>query len=110
MPYIDVKLSCGLSNEKEELLKAAFGRLIADIPGKTEDYFMVKFEDNCRLWFRGKNSNPIAFVNVMLYGKAEASAYQKLSEDILALLKNEMNVQPTNAYVKFEEVPNWFWG
>lgn len=110
MPYIDVSLSDVLAQETEQQLKSAFGKLIERIPGKTEDYLMVQFHDRCRLWFRGKNEEPNAMVNVMLYGKAGQADYQHLADGILEALSQTAGVPVSNIYVKFEEVPNWFWG
>ncbi len=110
MPYISVNLSSALSSEKEEILKKEFGELIQTIPGKTEERLMLEFQDNCRLWFKGQNNAPIAFINVMLYGKSEHEFYQALADKTIALLNRELDVPSANIYVKFEEVPNWFWG
>lgn len=110
MPFIDVRLNCSLTAEKEEELKAGFGRLIEEIPEKTEGSLMMQFSDNCRLWHGGEKGFPIALVNVMLLGSSTRAAYQSFSNGCIALLEKELGVAGNHVYVKFEEVPNWFWG
>lgn len=110
MPFIDVNISTQLTFEKERTLKAQFGKIICEIPGKTEGSVMIQFKDNARLWFRGSNESPMAFVNVMLYGKAQESNYRVFSEKTMDLLNREMGIEKSNIYIKFEEVANWFWG
>ncbi|WP_099204283.1 phenylpyruvate tautomerase MIF-related protein [Scatolibacter rhodanostii] len=110
MPYIDVNLSSALSVEKETILKKEIGQLIALIPGKTESSLMIQFKDCCRLWYNGKNEEPIAFVNVMLLGKASKDSYDALTGGLIQLFQQEMDVPAANTYVKFEEVPDWCWG
>ena len=34
------------------------GKVIELVPGKSEEYLLLEFEDNCRLWLRGKNDEP----------------------------------------------------
>lgn len=110
MPFIDVKTSNPVTGEQEKTIKTALGEAISLIPGKSESSLMIQFQDNCRLWFRGQNESPIAFVNVMLYGKSEPSACQKAADEVIGILEKEAGVPKSNIYVKFEEVSNWFWG
>lgn len=107
MPFVDVKVSCGIDRAQEEAIKAGLGQAIALIPGKSESSLMVQFSDNCRLWFGGQQDGPIAFLNVMIYGASTGEAYNSFSDSAIALLQKELGAK--HVYVKFEEVPNWFW-
>lgn len=109
MPYIDVNVNCEISEEKEVALKAALGEIIAVIPGKSEGSLMIQFKDNCRLWHSGENG-PVAFINVMLLGSAPKDAYKGFADRVIALFHKELGIDGQHIYVKFEEVPNWFWG
>lgn len=110
MPYIDFKVSTELSSEKEALLKTELGKIITEIPGKTESRLMVEFSDNCRLWYAGTNDEASAFVNVMLYGSASEEAYKSLADKTIELISSELSIPKNRIYLKFEEVSNWFWG
>ncbi len=107
MPLIDVRVSETLSRQKEESLKTQLGQAISLIHGKSEGSLMVQFSDNCRLWFGGSQEGPIVFVNVMLYGTASQEDYQAFSDRVIPLLEQELGAK--HVYLKFEEVPNWFW-
>lgn len=107
MPFLDVKLSCELTQEKEVALKAAFGEAVSLIPGKSEGSLMIGFSDHCRLWMGGKQEGSIAFVNLMIYGASESQNYKAFSTRVIEILEEELGID--HIYVRFEEVPNWFW-
>ena len=108
MPYISVKTSVSVSPEKEKAIKAKLGEDIA-LLGKSEAWLMVEIEDDRRLWFKGKNDAPMAFVEVKLLGKASSAAYEKLTGAVCELLQKELSVSPSNTYVKYEEIEHWGW-
>ena len=107
MPFIDVKVSCPLERAQELSLKAELGKAIALIPGKSEGSLMVQFTDSCRLWFGGAQDGPIAMVNVMLYGSASDESCEKFSQAVIPLFQRELGA--SHVYLKFEEVPHWYW-
>lgn len=109
MPYIDVNVNCEITEEKEMTLKTALGEIISEIPGKSEDSLMIQFHDRCHLWHAGDNSGRIAFINVMLLGSAPKDAYKTFSDRVIDLFHTELEIDKNHSYVKFEEVPNWFW-
>lgn len=54
MPFIGSKVSVKISKEKEEIIKKKLGEAIKLIPGKSETFLMVGFEDNYSLYFGGE--------------------------------------------------------
>ena len=54
MPFINSKISISITEEQEETVKSRLGQAIATIPGKSENWLMVGFEPEYRLYFRGK--------------------------------------------------------
>ncbi len=109
MPFIDVRTSGELGEKQETELKAELGKAIALIPGKAESHLMVQFTDHCRLWFGGKRpeNGPIVFVNVMLYGAAEPRYYEAFQNTVIPLMEEKLGAE--SVYLKFEEVPHWYW-
>lgn len=107
MPFIDVKFSGEISAAQETELKADLGKAIALIPGKAESHLMVQFTDHCRLWFGGEQDGPIVFVNVMLYGASTPEHYGAFQDYVIPLLEKKLGAK--TVYLKFEEVPNWYW-
>ena len=79
MPFINTRTSAEISKEQEILLKEKMGKAISLI-GKSESWLMLNFEDNCRLYFKGDNSKNMAIIEVALFGKANNSQYDALTE------------------------------
>ena len=52
MPCIQTKVNVPLSAEQKEVLKTELGKAISLIPGKSENWLMLTFEDNCSIFFR----------------------------------------------------------
>lgn len=109
MPYINSKVTVNLTEEKTEILKKELGSIISDIPGKSENYLMVGFEDNYSLYFQGKKLEYGAFIEVKIYGKSSKSALNEMTKDLCDLFKRELNIPGESIYVKYEEVENWGW-
>lgn len=109
MPFIGTKVSTTLSKEKEIKLKEKLGQAIAILPGKSERSLMLEFEDNCRLYFRGDNSAPMAYVEVKILGTSTKEYFSKLSAAICEMLEDELSISPENVYIKYEEVTHWGW-
>lgn len=106
MPFIHAKFTGTVTPEKETELKSALGEAIT-LLGKPERYLMVEIEDNRRLYFGGKNDQPIAFFDVSLLHSAPRASYEKLTARLCEIAKDTMDVDGGNVYVKFEETENW---
>ncbi len=106
MPFINAKFSDTVTPEKEIEIKSALGEAIT-LLGKPERYLMVEIEDNRRLYFGGKNDQPIAYFDVSLLHSAPRQSYEKLTARLCEIAKEYMNVDGSNVYVKFEETENW---
>ncbi len=109
MPYINTKVSVGVPKEKEENIKKKLGKAIELIPGKSEQWLMVAFEENCSLYFKGSAEKPMAFVEVKLFGRSTKDAYQKLTAEITTILKEELSIPADCVYVTYTEVDHWGW-
>ena len=109
MPYIEAKVSCTLTKEQTELLKAGFGKAIECIPGKSESWLMVNIEDGKKLWFKGDASAETAFIAVSVFGKASAGAYENLTKSICALMSEICGISPDRTYVTYSEYDKWGW-
>lgn len=83
------------------------GKAIEILPGKTEDWLMLSFEDECSLYFKGESDRKIAYVEVKLLGKSTKEAYDKLTSEITKILNQELDITPDSIYVKYEEVTYW---
>ena len=106
MPFINTKTSVEITSEQETLLKEKMGEAIRHI-GKSESWLMLNFDDNCRMYFKGKNKEPMAMVEIALFGKASDSQYDALTEELTKEIASILNISPANIYIKYEEVEHW---
>lgn len=109
MPFIDSKVNISISEEKEKELKTRLGQAVTLIPGKSEAWLMTGFEDNYHLYFRGDNSQPIAFIEVKAFGSENRSAFNALTEEITKIFNEILGIEPDHIYIKYEAVANWGW-
>ncbi len=107
MPMISTKTTTPITSEQEIILKEKLGKAIEILPGKTETWLMLGFEDNCRLWFRGDNSNPLAYVEVSALGKINPSNAEDLTAEICKIFKEVLGIDGSGIYVKYEETDKW---
>ena len=106
MPFINVKTNVNVSKEESDLIKTSLGKSISLLPGKSETWLMVEIESNEMMYFQGSN-NPCAMVKVDLYGSSSKDNYNKLASAITSLLSDELKIDSSRIYVRFEEVSNW---
>lgn len=109
MPFINSKISTKISDEQETKLKEALGQAISVIPGKSESWLMVGFEDDYKLYFKGDNSKPAAFVDVSVFGQDNPLAFDKLAGEICRIYKDVLGISPDRVYVKYSSTSNWGW-
>ena len=109
MPFIDSRISVKASAEQKEELKKRLGQAIAIIPGKSESWLMVNIQDEQTMYFRGDNSDPIAFICVNIYGSANPAAFEKMTAELTKIYGELFNVAPDHMYVKYAASTDWGW-
>ena len=109
MPFINSKVNVKILPEQETLLKEKLGKAIELIPGKTESWLMLAFEDESKLYFKGENSCKIAYVEVKVFGSEDKVAFAKLTVAICEIYEEVLGIAPDKIYVKYEAVTNWGW-
>jgi hypothetical protein len=107
MPYINSRVSVSLSKEKEVELKERLGKAIEAIPGKTETWLMVDIEDNCKLYFGGDNSKPMAYVDVKVLGSENKAAFNAMTGVLCDVYKDVLGISPDKVYVTYQALANW---
>ena len=109
MPFIDSKVSVKITQEQENELKTRLGQAISLIPGKSESWLMTGFEDDYHLYFRGDNSEPIAYIEVRLFGGPNKVAFQKMTEEITKIYGEVLGIASDHMYIKYSATPDWGW-
>lgn len=103
MPYISIKTNIELAKEKQDALAAEYGRIISLVPGKTERWLMLSFDDKISMYFGGKGDEPMAYIELSLFGGASDAVYDKLTAAICDAVSAKTGIAPSNIYVKYEE-------
>lgn len=109
MPFINSKVNVPLSEEVKEVLKSKLGQAISLIPGKSENWLMLSFEDECSLYFKGKNNTKIAFIEVKIFGHASDRDYDRLTVEISRIYREVVGISQDKIYIKYEEAEHWGW-
>lgn len=108
MPFINTKYSQQITPEQEEQLKTELGKAVAII-GKSENWLMLNFEQNCSLYFGGEKAEKIAFVDVSIYSSAVPSTCNMLTKEICRLYGEVLGIPADKIYVKYSAAENWGW-
>ena len=109
MPFINSKVSVKTTPEQNEELKRRLGEAISLIPGKSESWLMVNLEDGQDMYFRGSNSEPVAFVGVNIYGRDDKAAYEKMTQALTKIYGEVIGVAPDHMYIKYAASTDWGW-
>lgn len=108
MPYIETTASIAISGRKEQIIKERMGQAIELIPGKSEGWLMLSFRDNVSMYFKGDDA-PCAICQVKMFGSAAEEDYQKLTEALTDIIREELDVEADRIYVTYEEIGVWGW-
>lgn len=107
MPFINVRTTCEINPDKMETIKSEFGKAITVLPGKSEHWLMVGFQDKYDLYFQGNKDADSAFVEVKIYGKASPDSYDKLTSRLTQILHSSLSIPSERIYIEYEETPYW---
>ena len=106
MPYIEMKTNIKITEDREAILIRELGKAIETIPGKTENWLMLGFKGEMQMTFRGDTS-PLAMIEIDLYGKADATAYDALTRKVCDITSAILSIPGERIYVKYREVEHW---
>ena len=109
MPFINSKVSVKVSKEQETELKSRLGQAITLLPGKSEQWLMTGFQDEYHLYFRGDNSEPMAFIEVCLFGSSDKAAFSKLTAEVTKIFGDVLGIAPDHMYIKYSPGMDWGW-
>ena len=107
MPFIRTTTNVSVSDSAAEKIRQQLGQAIRLIPGKSEQWLMITLEPGCTVYFRGDKEEPAAFVQVGIYGKASAKAYDDLTGAVTGILQEELCIPPDRIYIQYAETPYW---
>ena len=108
MPYIKTTTNVKIDEAKAESIKAKFGKAIEAFPGKSEGWLMLSFESEKTMYFKG-SPEPCAIAEVSLYGSVNAAAADKMTALVTDILAEELSINPSRIYVKYDAIDHWGW-
>ncbi len=101
MPFINVMTNSEIKDK--DALKAELGNDITAIPGKSEAWLMVKFEDKADMYFKGSNE-PCAMFEIAVFGSASKDAYENLTKRICKTSRIKLLNYFTNCFASFSDI------
>lgn len=108
MPFIKTNTNVIITDEKREMLKSELGKAIS-LLGKSEDWLMLSFEDERKMYFKGEGSSPMAFVDVSVFGRSADEGCENFTKEICKIYKNVLGINADKIYVKFSATAQWGW-
>ena len=107
MPYISTKTNIELAKDKRDALAAKYGEIISIVPGKTERWLMLSFDGGAEMYFGGRGDEPMAYIELSLFGGTSDAVYDKLTAAVCDILSEDAGVPSDRSYVKFEFSDKW---
>ena len=78
-------------------------------PHPTGASYMVDFEENAHLYFKGSDENKIAYVEIKLYGNASDDACNQMTNEISNIINEIFGIDKSNIYVSYFPTDKWGW-
>ena len=104
MPYIQTRTNSKIDKEKELRIKERLGEAIR-ILGKSEDWLMLEFNDNAKMYFKGDNTNPIVFIDVKVLGSVNNS--NEMTAKLSEIIGEELGVPSNQIYISYQGYSDW---
>ena len=107
MPFFVSRVNVPMTKEQEVELKSRMGQAIGLVQGKSEEYLLLDFQDNCRLWLRGDNSRPAAYIEAAIFGNEGHAGYDALTAEVTLAFHEVLGIPPENVYLKYDDITAW---
>lgn len=109
MPFINSRVSICMTEQQKDSVKEKLGSAIAMIPGKSEEWLMLEFADNCDLYFRDSKAQPSAMIEIKVFGSIPEACLDGMTKRICEIYETELQIRKDFIYVKYEECCKWGW-
>ena len=70
---------------------------------------MISLEDGQKMYFRGDDSEPLAFISVNCYGSADKDAFNRTTAEITKIYGEVLGIKPDHMYIKYDASMDWGW-
>lgn len=107
MPFIVSRVNVPISPEQEQRLKSRMGKAIELVPGKSEEYLLLGFEQNCHLYLRGDNSRPMAYIEAAIFENEGHRGRDALTAELTDIFREVLGISSDHIYIKYEDITAW---
>lgn len=104
MPYIRTSTNISIDDIKLSNIKSKMGEAIK-LMGKSEDWLMLEFNDNAKMYFKGNKDNPIAFLDVKVLGSVNNS--DEMTRELTNIISSELGIAQNNIYISYQGYSEW---
>ena len=104
MPYIRTSTNISIDDIKLSNIKSKMGEAIK-LMGKSEDWLMLEFNDNAKMYFKGNKDNPIAFLDVKVLGSVNNS--DEMTRELTNIISSELGIAQNNIYISYQGYSDW---
>ena len=63
--------------------------------------------NQCRLWLRGNNEEPIAYIEAAIFGNEAHYGYDAFTAEVTRIFAEILGISPDHIYLKFEDIIAW---
>ena len=107
MPFLMSKVNVSVSKEQAIQIKSRLGKAIELAPGESEEYLMIGFEDNFLFFLRGDDSEPVAYIEIGVFGNPSHHGYGELTAEITRIYHDVLGIAPDHIYVRYDDIKVW---
>ncbi len=107
MPFIVSRVNVPVSEDQELALKTRLGKAIELVPGKSEEYLLLGFENNSHLYLRGDNSRPMAYLTAGIFGNESHTGYPAFTAEAAKIYYDVLGIAPEDFYIRFDDISAW---
>ena len=105
MPFVSVRSSQHIADDKMERLQQGIGQIISVIPGKNSENCMIHITGDCKIFMGGKPSNAV-FAEVRMFGKAPKDKKKEFAAEFNKVITAELG-EVDKLFLNFQEYFEW---
>ena len=107
MPFITVKTNKEINNNTSLEIKQSLREAISLIPGKSEAWLMIEFEESKNMFFKG-TSEDVAMIEVKVYGKPlNSKLLNNFTSEVTNIISRALNISTTRIYISYLFTEVW---
>ena len=109
MPFVDARITCTLTDEQKDAIKAELGQAVSTF-GKGESFLMVGITDGYDLWFGGRKLQAGAYVSFSMIGDTPDDRCARFSSQVCDILEKVAGIPGDSVYITFHPMAASRWG